>query len=446
VIERLVALVLLGGLMLVIQQAAAPDLVASFRAISLALGFAMLAAAVLGNVVERIGLPRLTGYLLFGLICGPYALRLITPTMASQLQLVNGLAVALIAFIAGMELNFARLVKRLAVFAAFGATMIVITFAGILLVIFATWPWLPIAPAATGAERLALALVLTTLVVSFSPTVTIAVITESRARGRLSELVLALVILGDLALILLFTLVMQFARTTTGGGVDDVGLFVRLLWEIVGSLAFGALIGAVFALYLRAVGRELTIVLLAVCAVMTGTAQLLHFESLLVALSAGIVVENIAPPRGDALRDAVENGALPVLVVFFVAAGATLNLGALTVVGPVALALATMRGVWIRIASAIGARFTNLEPSLANHAWKGLISQAGVTLGLATIVAAEFPTWGADMQVLMVALIGLHEVVGPILFRAALASAGEVGRFDSDRAPQPDELHRELSK
>lgn len=310
-IERLVALVLLGGLMLVIQQAAAPDLVASFRAISLALGFAMLAAAVLGNVVERIGLPRLTGYLFFGLICGPYALRLITPTMASQLQLVNGLAVALIAFIAGMELNFARLVKRLTVFAAFGATMIVITFAGLLLVIFAAWPWLPIAPAATGAERLALALVLTTLVVSFSPTVTIAVITESRARGRLSELVLALVILGDLALILFFTLVMQFARTTTGGGVDDVGLFVRLVWEIVGSLAFGALIGAVFALYLRAVGRELTIVLLAVCAVVTGTAQLLHFESLLVALSAGIVVENIAPPRGDALRDAVENGALP---------------------------------------------------------------------------------------------------------------------------------------
>ena len=445
-IARTVALVLLGGLMLVIQQTAAPDLVASFRAISLALGFALLAAAVLGNVVERIGLPRLTGYLLFGLICGPYALRLITPTMASQLQLVNGLAVALIAFIAGMELNIERLVKRFAVFAAFGATTIVITFVGILLVVFVAWPWLPIAPEASGAERLALALVLTTLVVSFSPTVTIAVITESRARGRLSELVVALVILGDLALILFFTLAMQFARTVTGGAIDDVGLFVRLVWEIIGSLAFGALIGALFALYLRAVGRELTIVLLAVCAVMTGSAQLLHFESLLVALSAGIVVENIAPPRGDALRDAVENGALPILIVFFVAAGATLNLGALTIVGPIALALAATRGVWIKIGSAVGARLTRLDPMLAQHAWKGLISQAGVTLGLATIVAAEFPTWGAEMQTLMLAMIGLHEVVGPILFRSALASAGEVGQFDSEQALALDELDRELTR
>jgi Kef-type K+ transport system membrane component KefB len=445
VIERIIALVLLGGLMLVLQQVATPDLVASFRAISLAAGFALLAAAVLGNVVERIGLPRLTGYLLFGLICGPYALRLITPTMASQLQLVNGLAVTLIAFIAGMELNIERLVKRLAVFAAFGTTMIVITFAGLLLVLLAAWPWLPIAPAATGLERVALALVLTTLVVSFSPTVTIAVITESRARGPLSELVLALVILGDLALILFFTLAMQFARAATGGSPDDVGLLARLLWEMVGSLAFGALIGALFALYLRAIARELTIVLLAVCVLMTGTAQVFHFESLLVALSAGIVVENIAP-RGAALRDAVENGALPVLVVFFVAAGATLNLGALTVVGPIALTLAVTRGFWIKIGSRVGARLTRLDATLANQAWKGLISQAGVTLGLTTIVAAEFPTWGADVQMLMVAMIGLHEVVGPILFRAALVNAGEVGRFDVERVVSVDEPNRALTR
>lgn len=429
-IGRVVALALLGGFMMVLQQTATPDLLASFRAISLALGFALLAAAVLGNVAERLGLPRLTGYLLFGLICGPYALRLITPAMASQLQLVNGLAVALIAFIAGMELNFARLWHRLGTFAAFGSATIGVTFLGLFAFLLVVWAWLPIAPGAVGAERIALALVLTVLLVSFSPTVTIAVVTESRARGPLSELVLALVILGDLALILFFTGAMQFARSATGGAADDVGLLARLLWEVVGSLAFGALIGAAFALYLRAIGRELTIVLLAACALMTGTAQWLHFESLLVALSAGVVVENIAPPRGDALRDAVENGALPILVVFFVAAGATLRLDALAIVGPIALMLAAVRGVFIRMGSSVGARLTRLEPGLARHAWKGLISQAGVTLGLATIVATEFPGWGTETQMIMVALIALHEVAGPILFRSALASAGEIGKFD----------------
>ena len=435
---RILALVLLGLVMLLLQRTTPPDLVSSFRAISLAMGFALLAATVLGGLVEKVGLPRLTGYLLFGVICGPYALSLITPTMASQLQIVNGLAVALIAFIAGLELNFGRLMDRLATFTTFGAILILLTFGGILLTLLVVWPWLPIEPDATGTHRLALALLLTTLVVSFSPTVTIAVIAESRARGPLSELVLALVVLGDLALILFFTLAMQFARVTTGGTLDDVGLLARMLWEIVGSLAFGALVGSLFAIYLRSIGRELTIVLLAMCVLITGTASWLHFESLLVALSAGLVVENIAPPRGDALRDAVERGALPVLVVFFVAAGATLHLDALAVVGPLALGLALVRGLCIRGASAVGTRLTRLDSKLAGGAWKGLISQAGVTLGLTTIVAGEFAGVGADIQTLMVAMIAIHEIIGPILFRSALAQAGEIGQFDAAPATIAD--------
>jgi hypothetical protein len=67
----------------------------------------------------------------------------------------------------------------------------------------------------------------------------------------------------------------------------------------------------------------------------------------------------------------------------------------------------------------------------AGLAWMGLVSQAGVTLGLATILAAEFPEWGGPVQTLILALTGLHVLIGPIFLRAALARAGEVGRLDS---------------
>jgi hypothetical protein len=60
----------------------------------------------------------------------------------------------------------------------------------------------------------------------------------------------------------------------------------------------------------------------------------------------------------------------------------------------------------------------------------GLVSQAGVPLGLTTIVASEFPGWGTSVQTLLVAMIALHELVGPMLFRTALAQAGEIGRLD----------------
>jgi hypothetical protein len=58
----------------------------------------------------------------------------------------------------------------------------------------------------------------------------------------------------------------------------------------------------------------------------------------------------------------------------------------------------------------------------------GLVSQAGVTLGLTLLISTEFPEWGLPLQTLMVALIALHQLTGPVLFRAGLTTAGEVGR------------------
>jgi Kef-type K+ transport system membrane component KefB len=231
-------------------------------------------------------------------------------------------------------------------------------------------------------------------------------------------------------LILLFTLSMESVRFALGSGQAGHGLLSGLAWEIFGSFAFGGIVGACFAFYLRHVGREVTVVLLGVAVVLSQVGGALHFEPLLAALGAGLVVENIAPPEGDALRLAVERGALPVLVLFFAAAGANLHLGALATVGLLAVAIAAVRMGLIRGSAAVGARVAGLEGQPPALAWMGLVSQAGVTLGLAILINAEFPDWGGRLYALIVSMITLHETIGPILFRSALAKAGEVGKMD----------------
>ncbi len=263
--------------------------------------------------------------------------------MAQDLQLFNGLAVVLIAFVAGLEMNLQRLRPRLRAMLELGGVTILTMYTVLFVVFWTAWPWIGIAPELSGLQRAAVAMLLTTVVASFSPTVTIALIAESRAAGPLSELTVAVVILADLVLILLFTLVMQLVRHAFGGAAE-IGLLVSLSWEIFGSFAFGAVVGALFAFYLHHVGREVPVVLLAMCAVIGGLGAQLHLEPLLAALAAGLVVENIAPPRGDLLKRAVERGALPVLVVFFAAAGASLQLSALATIGGVAAAVAGLRG------------------------------------------------------------------------------------------------------
>ena len=397
-------------------------------ATALVLGVALIAASIVGWFFELAHLPRLTGYLVFGLVCGPYLANIITRPMARDLQLINGLAIAIIAFTAGLELNVSRLWPRLRSIATMAGVTILLAYVVLFGLLFAAWPWLPIAPDIAGWQRAAVVAMATSVLVGFSPTVTLAVIAETRARGSLAELTLAVVVLADLVLILMFALSMDATRAAFAAGPDGSALVASLLWELPGSMAFGAMVGALFALYLRWVGREITLVLVGLCAFITGGAQLWHFDALIAAIAAGLVVENLASTEGDVLRDAIERGATPILILFFTAAGASLQVDALATIGMAAVAIVAIRLVLLYVGSIVGAGLVTGEPATTPLLWRGLVSQAGVTLGLTVLVSAEFPDWGGRFATLMVAIIALHELIGPILFKSALVKAGEVGR------------------
>jgi trehalose 6-phosphate synthase len=168
-----------------------------------------------------------------------------------------------------------------------------------------------------------------------------------------------------------------------------------------------------------------TLALLAMCGLLSQVGTTQQFEPLLAAVSAGLVIENLSVSQGDALRAAVQRGAPPVLIIFFVAIGSSLRVDALVALGPIALALAAIRTALIRIGVRAGVNASGIDPGVGRHAWTGLISQAGITVGLASVVASEFPGWGTQLQTLLIALIPIHELIGPMLFRRGLAQAGE---------------------
>ena len=424
--SRLVALALAVAAMVSVRELGVRT-TADSAATALALGFALLGASVTGDALRRFHLPRVTGYLLFGIIVGPSLGNLITQTMAGQLQVVTGVATTLIALIAGLTLSVERLGSRLAAIASATGVTLMVALVGLSAIAWLAWPWLPIAPEAAGSQRLVMLALLVVMVVSFSPTMTAAVVADTGARGRLSDAVLAIVVLADLVMLVLFSVSMQVARFVFDTGEGQSGeVLARLAWEIGGAVAFGVLIGVLFALYLRYVGREITLVLLAVCVVLSQVGTTQQLQPLLAALAAGVVIENLAVAQGDSLRAAVRRGAPPVLVVFFVAVGASLRLDALSAIGVSAVALCAVRLGIIRLGLTAGARWSGLADPVASHAWTGLVSQAGITLGFASVVAGEFPGWGSQLQLLLVASIAVNELVGPILFRRGLVQAGEL--------------------
>ena len=419
---RVLALALVVGAMMSVRGASAAS-----AAVALAVGFALMGASVTGDALRKFQLPRVTGYLLFGVIVGPSVGNLITASMSSQLQVLTGIATTLIALIAGLTLSVERLESRLGAIVRVSVATLAVAIVGLSAVLWLAWPWLPIAPEAAGLQRFVMLALVVVIVVSFSPTMTAAVVADSGARGRLSETVLAVVVLADLAILLLFSVAMLLARVVFSSGAGEgAEILARLAWEIGGAVAFGVLIGVLFALYLRYIGREITLVLLAVCVLLNQVGTTQQLQPLLAALAAGVVIENLAVAQGDALRAAVQRGAPPVLVVFFVAVGASLRLDAVAAIGISALALSALRLGLIWLGVRAGVKSSGLPDSIRQHAWTGLVSQAGITLGFASVVATEFPGWGTQLQLLLVASIAIHELVGPILFRRGLARAGEL--------------------
>lgn len=424
---RVLPLALCTGLVVLLRFGGFAPAVDGPQAAPVAIGYLLLAAFLGGKSAKALGLPRITGYLLVGVLAGPHASALLDKNALSATRAVEGIAVALIALAAGGELRMEWVRRHLKSVAALMGTAMLTVWVGIFALLLLARAWFPFFDGTTTTEAVTIALVFGAIAVSCSPMVTLAVINENHADGPLSRTTLGVVILMDIAVIVLFAAAMAAARSLLGGGGGDSSLAVVLARELGGSIVVGFAIGGGVILFLRTIGRDVPVFVLGLCFGISQLSDALHLEPLLVALAAGFVVENFSGGLGHRLIEGVERLALPIFALFFAVAGAKLDLGALVTVGPLAVLVAAVRAVLMRAGTRIGARLSGADPKVTDDIWLGLISQAGVSLALAATVARAFPAWGGSLQAMVLAMIAVHELIGPVVFQRALARSGEIG-------------------
>jgi Kef-type K+ transport system membrane component KefB len=406
---------------------------------TLALGFLLLAAHLGGELAKRFRLPRLTGFLLTGLVVGPAWLGLVRADEVEALDVIADGAVALIAFAAGSALTLEGLRRDRVALARVMVGAIVFPFAIVAAVVFSVHAWFPLTVHQPLGDALAVALVLGTLAAASSPAVTMALIDELDARGPFARSVLGVSAAKDVAVLLLFTLVLANGHAlASAGSLDADGAWTTLV-RVPGSLAAGGALGYAVAQYLRMVRRDTPLLLLGLAFLAVQPARLLDLETILIALAAGFVIANFFPIESERLRAEMKRGTLAVSVVFFALAGAGLRPGVLADLWPWVVLLVGLRAMALRLGTLWAGQASAVAPALARHGWLGLISQAGVTLSLATLARRAFPEWGISLEALAVAMIGVHEVVGPICFRRGLRLAGELaeGEHVTETAAAP---------
>ncbi len=209
--------------------------------------------------------------------------------------------------------------------------------------------------------------------------------------------------------------------------VTDLGM------EIFSSVAAGTAFGLGIAFYLWAVRREQLLFTIVVAYGITAFCQYFHYDTLLVFVVAGFVVMNLTR-EGPHLLHTTESAGSAVMVVFFATAGAGLDLSALQRTWPIALALAFGRVGFTWLGCQVGHRIAKDPEPVRRYAFTSFISQAGVTIGLASIAAATLGAPGVELKALVIAVIGINELIGPLMFKLGLTKAGEVGKADEDES------------
>lgn len=417
------ALIVIFGILLVATQLApaSREVVGTVAG----LGFLLLAGTLMSELVETVGLPHLSGYLLAGLIAGPHAMHLVDHESVERLSVINALALALIAIAGGAELRLEQL-RESARSLAWGMLVqcgLVGLAAGVTFMAVARF--LPFTASLTPLAVFGVALLWGTLAMTRSPSAVLGILTQLRPKGPLTTYTLAFVMASDVILVVVLALMMAVVRVLVDPSATlQLSNFAALGHELLGSTALGTTLGIVLGVYLRFVGRQLLVVLVGLGFGMTELLRYVHLDPLLSFMVAGFVVQNFTH-QGAKLLHAVEEAGALVFVVFFATAGAHLDLPLLFAMWPIAVALAGVRAVATVLAGRLASRLADDPPVIRAWGWSGLVSQAGLTIGFTIIIARAFPEFGQGFGNLAIGVVALNEMIGPVLFKLGLDRAGE---------------------
>ncbi len=229
-------------------------------------------------------------------------------------------------------------------------------------------------------------------------------------------------------MILLFSVATALTGAAIGGSLDVTGVALSVGWELFGSIIFGVAIGMLIGQFLLSVKQGASLFALMICVIVAEIGVRVHLDPLIVMLAAGIWLRNFSRADASDLLHGFESAQLPVFLVFFALAGSKLDIYALWGSIVVIAALAVTRATSFYIGCKIACAKTGAAEAVRKFAWFGLVPQAGLALALALVLQKTFPSFGNEASVILFGVVGLNELVAPVILRGMLLKSGEAGK------------------
>lgn len=419
----------------------------------LGISIALTAGLLMSRVVKPLKLPAVTGYLIAGILIGPYCLGLLgvkglgftSIQEVADLSILNDIALGFIAFAIGDEFRLSQLKKTgkqatiIGIFQAVFTTLVVD--AALIGLHFAL-----------GEERfpLAAAIILGAIASATAPAATLMVVRQYKAKGKLTSLLLPIVALDDAVGLIIFAVSFGVARTLISGEVSIYSIIVDPIVEIIVSLVIGAIVGWFLSFaekYFKSNSKRQALVVTAIIFAVAISKMKFNvgpvhvgFSPLLVCMMLGTIFCNVCDFSAD-LMEKTDKWTAPLFILFFVLSGAELDFSVFrtaSVIG-VGLIYIASRTLGKYFGASISAKMSKCEPNIKKYLGITLLPQAGVALGM-SITAMSIGEQGIIIRNIVLFGVLIYELFGPTMTKIALMKAGEISpKIEKPRiAPDKD--------
>jgi len=381
----------------------------------LILSISMTCGLIIAKLLNHFKLPAVTGYLIAGLLLGPSFFNIISHEAMMELDFISEIALGLIAFHIGGNFSIPH-IKKL------GKQVITITFfqAFITTILVTIVVYL-------FSKNFAFSIMLGAISAATAPAATLMVIREFKAKGPLTETLIAVVALDDMLCLFIFSIASAIAKIFESNIFSlKTALLVPFL-ELGGSILLGCFLGFLVVYMAKKSKATNELMVLAASAILLGSgiAQLLHLSELLTCMSIGAIIANLAKNHYR-IFDIVESITPPIYILFFTMAGIHLDITVLKTIGVLGIFYILARALGKFIGSYIGSVVSNAPIVVKKYLGIGLLPQAGVAIGLSMIVGMTFPSFGQTLTNLVMGAVFVYEIIGPICTRIILTRAGEI--------------------